>query len=130
MPAPLGRERQASNAEMYKAVNAVRKIHVKSSHAAERQYGVSRVTTWRRLKGKAKSRRRAPERDHLLSDQDEEALVGWCQELTKAWHPLFQVMLCEMARETQVSHVASVQVTTSLPIRYPPPLEFTGHNTF
>jgi hypothetical protein len=120
MPAPQGRKRQASDAEIDQAVDAVRKKLVKSMYAAERQYGVPWATIWRRLKGKAKLRRRAHERDQLLSDQEEEALIGWCQELTRARHPLPRAMLCEMAQEIQVSRVARVQATTGVPICYPP----------
>ncbi len=62
MPAPQGQKRQASDAEIDQAVDAVRKKLVKSTYAAEKQYGIPRVTIWRRLKGKAKSRRRAHEK--------------------------------------------------------------------
>ncbi len=50
MPAPQSLKRKASDAEIDEAVDAVSKKRVRSTYAAEKQYGVPRVTIWRRLK--------------------------------------------------------------------------------
>jgi hypothetical protein len=120
MTIPKSKKRQPTDAESDEAVTAVKKRLVLTAYEAEKRYGVSRATILRRLRGKTKPRRQAHENDQLLSSKEEEALVRWCKELTKAGHPLPHAMLSAMARVIQESRVASVFARTRVPIRYLP----------
>jgi hypothetical protein len=51
MPAQQGKKRQASETEIDRAVDIVRKKLANSAYAAEKRYGVPRVTISHRLKG-------------------------------------------------------------------------------
>jgi hypothetical protein len=120
MSPPNNKIRQASEAEIDEAVAAVKERIVKTAYEAQKQYGVSRATNLRLLRGKTKPEQQAHENDQLLCKKEEEVLVLWCKELTEAGHPLPPAMLQEMAREIQESCVASVFARTGVPIRSPP----------
>jgi hypothetical protein len=67
-----------------------------------------------------KPRRQAHEEEQLLSINEEDALVEWCEELTRAGYPLPHAILREMAHEIQMGRVEAINTRTEELVSYPP----------
>jgi hypothetical protein len=59
-----------------------------SAYAAADEYEVCRQTVWRRHTGRTRPRDAAHVRQFLLTVEQEEVLVEWCENLSRGAHPL------------------------------------------
>ncbi len=79
---------------------------------------MSRSTVHRRLNGLSQSPRLAHEDEQLLSKKEEESLVGWCEEYTRAGCPVPPSAVRDMAQ--QILDDRMTPADTDLRLRQPP----------